>query len=331
MLEILEIVLLVLLLFILLLAGWIVNLVNKLASQSQIDTIQNTLQNLDMQVKPEQMTAALVQSGSAFDSAMAKSFKDLKISEDIGHIKKSAEDMGKNVTEIQSIFLDKQAAAGWAEIELERLLKDTFSSVHIRKKVPKLNSIPDAHLILSDSRILCIDSKFPLAAFRSMCSAKDGRERRPLQNTFINAVSGHIEKVFESYVRPADGTTDIAYLYIPSERIYQHMIDSDNEQESELMRDAASRGVVVCSPSTLIANMHLLNIAERAMGIAEKSDEIIKGHVQLRRDLNNLQGVWSTLSSQISNSYSNRTKLQESMDSLDRALKSLENLNIKDE
>ena len=164
-----------------------------------------------------------------------------------------------------------------------------------------------------------------------MCSAKDGRERRPLQNTFINAVSGHIEKVFESYVRPSDGTTDVAYLYIPSERIYQHMIDSDNEQESELMRDAASRGVVVCSPSTLIANMHLLNIAERAMGIAEKSDEIIKGHAQLRRDLNNLQGVWGTLSSQISNSYSNRTKLQESMDSLDRALKSLENLNIEDE
>ena len=134
MLEILEIVLLVLLLFILLLAGWIVNLVNKLASQSQVDNIQNTLHNLDMQVKPEQMTAALVQSGSAFDSAMAKSFKDLKISEDIGNIKKSAEDMEKNVTEIQSIFLDKQAAAGWAEIELKDFSKIPFRlSISVRR------------------------------------------------------------------------------------------------------------------------------------------------------------------------------------------------------
>ncbi len=106
------------------------------------------------------------------------------------------------------------------------------------------------------------------------------------------------------------------------------MIAPDNQEESTLIRDAASRGVVVCSPNTLIANMHLLHIAERAMGIAEKSDEIIKGHSRLRNDLNNLHSVWGTLSTQISNSYANRTKLQESMESLERALDSLESLDL---
>ena len=106
------------------------------------------------------------------------------------------------------------------------------------------------------------------------------------------------------------------------------MITPDNQDESELIRDAASRGVLVCSPNTMIANMHLLHIAERAMGIAEKSDEIIRGHARLRRDLNDLHSIWGTLSSQISNSYSNRTKLQESMESLERALDSLESLDL---
>ena len=131
-----------------------------------------------------------------------------------------------------------------------------------------------------------------------------------------------------SYIRPELGTSEVAYLYFASERIYDYMITPDNQEESSLIRDAASKGVVVCSPNTLIANMHLLHIAERAMGIAEKSDEIIIGHARLRNDLNGLHSVWGALSTQISNSYANRTKLQESIESLERALNTLESLDL---
>ena len=261
--------------------------------------------------------------------------RDLKIAEDIGTIRSSADSVASEVAEIQKIFLDKQAAAGWAEIELERILKDSFANVSIRKKISKLDRIPDASLKLSDGRILCIDSKFPVKAFKDTLSVseggegdEDGRTRVNRKKSFLEAVKGHIAKVEADYIRPELGTTDIAYLYIASERIYDYMIAPDNQEESALIRDAASRGVVVCSPNTLIANMHLLHIAERAMGIAEKSDEIIKGHTRLRNDLNNLHSVWGTLSTQISNSYANRTKLQESMESLERALDSLESLDL---
>ena len=60
-------------------------------------------------------------------------------------------------------------------------------------------------------------------------------------------------------------------MYIASERIYEHLISPDNEAESGLMREAANLGVVICSPATLIANMHLIRIAERAMRISQKT------------------------------------------------------------
>ncbi len=302
---------------------------------TQGEVQKEAIGNLDFAVKPADITAGIAASGEALKGAVAGTMKDLKISEDIGNIRSSADSVASEVAEIQKIFLDKQAAAGWAEIELERILKDSFANVSIRKKVPKLDSIPDASLKLSDGRILCIDSKFPVKAFKDTLAVsdggegeEDGRSRVRKKKVFLDAVKGHITKVESSYVRPELGTTEIAYLYIASERIYEYMIAPDNQDESELIRDAASRGVMVCSPNTMIANMHLLHIAERAMGIAEKSDEIIRGHALLRRDLNDLHSIWGTLSSQISNSYSNRTKLQESMESLERALDSLESLDL---
>jgi len=302
---------------------------------TQGEVQKEAIGNLDFSVKPEVITAGIAASGETLKGAVAGTMKDLKIAEDIGNIRSSADSVAYEVAEIQKIFLDKQAAAGWAEIELERILKDSFAKVSIRKKVPKLDSIPDASLKLSDGRILCIDSKFPIKAFKDTLAAseggggeEDGRSRKGSKKVFLDAVKGHIAKVESSYIRPDMGTTEVAYLYIASQRIYDYMIDPENQDESSMIRDAASRGVVVCSPNTLIANMHLLHIAERAMGIAEKSDEIIKGHARLRGDLNNLHSVWGTLSTQIGNSYSNRIKLQESMESLERALNSLESLDL---
>ncbi len=302
---------------------------------TQGEVQKEAIGNLDFSVKPEVITAGIANSEAALKGAVAGTMKELKIAEDIGNIRSSADSVASEVAEIQKIFLDKQAAAGWAEIELERILKDSFASVSIRKKVHKLDSIPDASLKLSDGRILCIDSKFPIKAFKDTLAVseggggeEDGRSRVGNRKVFLDAVKGHISKVESSYIRPELGTAEVAYLYIASERIYDYMITPDNQEESALIRDAASRGVVICSPNTLIANMHLLHIAERAMGIAEKSDEIIRGHARLRNDLNGLLSVWGTLSSQISNSYSNRTKLQESMESLERALNSLESLDL---
>ena len=302
---------------------------------TQGEVQKEAIGNLDFSVKPEVITAGIAASGETLKGAVAGTMKELKIAEDIGNIRSSADSVASEVAEIQKIFLDKQAAAGWAEIELERILKDSFANVSIRKKVPKLDSIPDASLKLSDGRILCIDSKFPIKAFKETLAIseggvgqEDGRSRVGNRKAFLEAVRGHIAKVESSYVRPELGTSEVAYLYIASERIYDYMITPDNQEEAALIRDAASRGVVVCSPNTLIANMHLLHIAERAMGIAEKSDEIIRGHARLRNDLNGLHSVWGKLSTQISNSYANRTKLQESMESLERALDSLESLDL---
>jgi len=289
-------------------------------NREAIGNNREAIGELDFSVKPNIISEGITASGDALNRAVAGTMKDLKFSEDIGTIRKSADNVEASVATIQEIFMGKQSAAGWSEMELERSLKDSFRNVMIRKKVAKLDTIPDAHLVLSDGRILCIDSKFPVSSFKAVLKGDAGS-----QKSFVSAIKGHIDKVEKSYIQPNQGTSEIAYLYIASEGIYNYMAS----EESDLLRDAADRRVVICSPATLVANMHLIRISEQAMGIAGKTDEIIKGHSNLRKKIGELQDIWGKLSSQISNSYSNRSKLQSSIESLEQALSSVENLDLR--
>ncbi|MDP6869804.1 MAG: DNA recombination protein RmuC [Candidatus Poseidoniaceae archaeon] len=315
------------------------NLIRDKASliHTQGEVQKEQIDNLDFSVKVEEITAGIAQSGDAIKGAMLGTLNEINFQQDIANITSASRAIHGEVADINKIFLDKQDAAGWAEIELETRLKDSFANVQIRKKVAKLSGIPDAHLQLNGGKILCIDSKFPSKSFKAMIPESEGGDggehggsRVKPRRDFIEAIRNHFNKVATDYVRPDLGTTEVAYMYVASERIYHHMVNPNNAEECEIVRQGANAGVMLCSPSTLIANMHLVRIAEQAMGIAEKSEEILKGHIRLRQEFDTLGRTWSTLSNQISNAHGNRTKIQEELESVERTLNSLENLDLEE-
>ena len=297
---------------------------------TQGEVQKEAIGNLDFAVKPEMISAGIGQSQAVIAQGIQAGLDEAKFGERIGAIDTNAAAILSANNQILTLFQGGgHEASGWAEIELEKLLKDKFSDVKIRKRVAKLDgAVPDAHLELSNGDILCIDSKFPLGTFGRMAAEPNGRKRKPLQEAFIKALRGHIDKVAQTYVKPEKGTTEVAYMYIGSEAGYHHLINPMNESESSLIRDAAGTGVIVCSPSTLMANMHLVRIAEQAMGISEHTGEIVSGHRQLRKDLDDLKNIWMTLMNQIKDSYNNRAKVQDAIDSLERIVKSLESLDL---
>ena len=301
--------------------------------QTQNAVQKEAIDNIDTEIKPETISAGIGQSQAVITRGIQAGLDDAKFGERIGAIDTNAAAILSANDQILALFQGGgHDASGWAEIELEKLLKDKFSDVKIRKRVAKLDgAVPDAHLVLSNGEMLCIDSKFPLGTFGRMAAESDGRKRKPLQEAFIKALRGHIDKVEQTYVRPEKGTTEVAYMYVGSEAVYHHLINPENESESSLIRDAAGRGVIVCSPSTLMANMHLVRIAEQAMGISEHTGEIVSGHKQLRKDFNDLKNIWNTLMNQIKDSYNNRAKVQDALDALERIVKSLENLDLGDD
>lgn len=335
------ILLAVLLMYALWLLKSIQNDSNEIRQKAGLIHHQGEFQNLAMnrletkEISPESITAGIAGSGEILKGAVLNSLREINFSGDIQGIRFSAEQIGKEVADINKIFLDKQEAAGWAEIELETRLKDSFSNVYIRKKVTKLSGTPDAHLVLNGGKILCIDSKFPSKSFKAMIPEskggmgnEHGNRRVGPRKDFITAIRKHFDKVATEYVRPDIGTCEVAYLYVASERIYHHMVNPDNTEECQIVRDAANIGVILCSPSTLIANMHLVRVAERAMGIAGDSDKILRGHDNMRRAIAELVKAWSKLSTHINNAQTNRLLVQDLLDEVERSMGSLERLDL---
>jgi DNA recombination protein RmuC len=158
-------------------------------------------------------------------------------------------------------------------------------------------------LKLSDG-ILCIDAKFPLENYRNWAQAIDLKEKKRYATAFRNDVGGHVAKIAGDYVKREAGTLPVAYAYLPSEAIFGYLV----ENEQELLRQAASQGVVVCSPSTILASLNLVWTTERAVQITQRAEQIEQNLRRLATSFEGFESEWDTLQRHIQNSYA---KMQE--------------------
>ena len=85
------------------------------------------------EIDPNAITAGIASSGEILKGAVLNSLREINFSGDIAGIRDSAKRIGDEVADINKIFLDKQEAGGWAEIELEARLKDTFRMFRFEK------------------------------------------------------------------------------------------------------------------------------------------------------------------------------------------------------
>jgi DNA recombination protein RmuC len=72
--------------------------------------------------------------------------------------------------------------------------------------------------------LLPIDSKFPLANFREVLAATGDEARQKARRQFARDVRKHIDDIAAKYIRPAEGTFDLAFMYIPAENVHYETI-----------------------------------------------------------------------------------------------------------
>jgi len=244
----------------------------------------------------------------AVKGAIATCWKELGVDQDIGAIKERANDIQNATQSLENLFRVTRGRGEYGEFQLEQILKDILPSqyVHIRKRIPQIGKIPDAHIV-TPQRILCIDSKFPLDNYRKMLEATEETEKEKFSANFRNDVEGHIEKIKTDYVKPEEGTTPFAFGFIPSEAVYQYL----TECEMTLVAEAAAEGVLLVSPATLAINLNLLSVGLKATEISEKAEQIQKNLGKLSTSLGEVEDSWSTLYGHIRNAYNKAGEVNE--------------------
>ena len=87
----------------------------------------------------------------------------------------------------------------------------------------KNGEMVDAVIFLEKSKILPIDSKFSLENYNRLIEEKSKTEKEALIKKFKQDLKGRIDET-SKYIRPQENTMDFAFMFIPSEAIYNDLL-----------------------------------------------------------------------------------------------------------
>ena len=157
--------------------------------------------------------------------------------------------------------------------------------------------IVDAVIFIKD-KILPIDSKFSLENYNRILESRDPAERERLEKLFKQDLKMRIDETAK-YVRPAEGTMDFAFMFIPSEGIYYDLLINQvgavKTSTRDLIEYAFNKKVIIVSPTSFLAYLQTVIQGLNSLKIEEKAQDIVKRVGELGKHLKNYEDFYLKL------------------------------------
>jgi len=210
---------------------------------------------------------------AAIEASMDRAISDLDLDRTVGELETHAREMKAFHGDVERLLHTPQQRGSFGEVQLETILADVLPpEMYGVQEAIVDGTRPDAYVETAEG-IVPIDAKFPLEAYERALAAEDATERAHHEAEFARRVESQLEKIATDYVRPDAGTTEFAFAFVPSERVYYHLLT----EEYDLLREHSTRGVQVVSPLTLggklqllAAGVHAQQLSEEAMAVRER-------------------------------------------------------------
>lgn len=236
-----------------------------------------------------QMATRLSENAQALQKGSADTGKLIAdINLRLGELRQSSQEilaLGQDVRGLQQIFQAPKIRGGLGEMSLGSILQQVFPADHFALQHAFQDGlIVDAVLRLPGG-LIPIDSKFPLAGFRQILEAPPA-ERERARRAFGRDVRRHIDDIAGKYIRPAEGTLDIALMYVPAENVFYELIarDEGDAGGDDLNAYAQKRRVLPVSPNSIYAYLQAIAYGLMGLRIEKRAREILKGLQQLGGD-----------------------------------------------
>lgn len=200
---------------------------------------------------------------------------------------------------LQDILKNPKQRGILGEFYLETILKNAFNPKQYEMQYKfKDGEIVDAVLFIGD-KIIPIDSKFSLENYNKIIEEKDPARREELEKLFKQDLKKRIDET-SKYIRPAEGTTDFAFMFIPAEGIYYDLLVNQVGAIKANTRDLidyaiGEKKVHIVSPTTFYVALQAMWQGMKAYQIQESTKEILKNVEGLRRHLQSYEDYMAKL------------------------------------
>jgi DNA recombination protein RmuC len=233
-----------------------------------------------------------------------------QIQRQLGEVQEAGKQMSQTAQTLEGILGGAKSRGSLGEVTLEKLLEDSLPpSQFARQYRFASGEIADAVIFLRDKKLMAIDSKFPLDAYRRI--ATEGDEAR---RAFATAVKGHADAIAKKYIVPEEGTLNLALMFVPSETVYYELLVTSDAKGQPLDSYCRDQKVIAVSPNTLYAHLHVIALGLRGMQMEENAKRLLETLSGMERQLEKFADKFSVLGTHLKNaaqSYSEADRLLE--------------------
>ncbi len=246
----------------------------------------------------------------------------VNIHERLSELKSTAENIlnvGQSIKTLEDVLKPPKLRGAFSELLLENALSQILPSQYYEMYHRfQTGNIVDAVVRFQNSKILCIDAKFPLDSVKKYFQNR--QDETPSQ--FIRDVKKHIDDISSKYIVPSEGTMDFALMYIPAENVYYEII----LKEEKLLQHAKDKHVFPVSPLGLYLYLSTVIIGLRGYELEKNAQKILSSIDDIKIGFENLLPEFNTLGQHITNAKTKYDLLRNEVLDFSNKLKNLDNI-----
>ena len=231
-----------------------------------------------------------------------------QFNEQVTGIRHSTDTLRRETQSLSTALRKPQVRGRWGELHLRRAVElaglvdrcDFFEQVRLDDGARR----PDLVVNLVGGRRVVVDAKVPLDAYLDATSTDDEDDHRAHLVRHVRQLRTHIDLLSsKAYWRSLEESPEFVVLFVPAESFLAAALETDNS----LIEYAATRQVVLATPTTLIALLRTVAHGWSHEALADQAREIhrlgrdlhsrlanLAGHLdQVGRSLNNAVGHYN--------------------------------------
>jgi DNA recombination protein RmuC len=207
-----------------------------------------------------------------------------------GELHQHVSDLQRETRTLSDALRRPQVRGRWGELHLRRAVElaglvdrcDFDEQVRYDDGARR----PDLVIHLVGGRQVVVDAKVPLEAYLDATATDDPTERERAVQRHVRQLRQHIDALSaKAYWQALPETPEFVVLFVPAESCLAVALDADRD----LIDHAASRQVVLASPTTLIALLRTVAHGWRHEALADRARDIHR----LGRDLHDRLGTFA--------------------------------------